>query len=145
MNREFDKLANFAQTCASLNNMRENMDMKNMAKEILLEENYLKYMKSYKFTFWAQLLGTLAGFVVPSAVLYLLFKDMAYCLFGVAIGVLWICVWLPLSLVMPQTRIYRKFAKWYRNKHATLDELDDIFYKIRPKKPTVSDRGMKGR
>lgn len=131
MNREFDRLAAIAQTHASLENMRENTDMKNMAKEILLEENYIKFMKSYKFTFWFQLLGILAGFVVPSVVLYLIFKDISYSAFGAATGILWTCIWLPFSMLIPPTRIYRKFAKWYRNRHATLDELDAIFYKDR--------------
>ena len=42
---------------ASLDHMRQNMDMKKFAKEVLLDENYKKFMKSYKFTFWSQLLG----------------------------------------------------------------------------------------
>ena len=41
--------------------MRQNMDMKKFAKEVLLDENYKKFMKSYKFTFWSQLLGILSG------------------------------------------------------------------------------------
>ncbi len=128
MNHEFDGLADFARTHAILENMRENMNIKNMAKEILLEENYIRFMKSYKFTFLFQLLGILAGFVVPSAVLYIIFNDIYYCVFGAVIGILWMCIWLPLSLVIPPTKIYRKFAKWCRNRHATLDELDVIFY-----------------
>lgn len=105
--------------------------MKSMAKEILLEENYIKFMKSYKFTFWFQLLGTLAGFIVPSVVLCIIFKDIMLFLIGVTMGVFWMAIWLTISMLIPPTRIYRKFAKWYRKKDASLDELDVIFYKNR--------------
>lgn len=113
---------------ASLDNMRQNMDMKRFAKEVLLEENYVKFMKSYKFTFWFQLLGILSGFLIPSVVILIFTKNIDFLAFGLAIGILWICIWLPISLLMPQTKIYRKFAKWFRKKHATIDELDVIFY-----------------
>lgn len=131
MNHGFDRLARFAQTHASLDHMRQNMDMKNMAKEILPEENYVKFMKSYRFTFWFQLLGTLAGFIIPPAVLYLVYRDISYCALGAAFGILWMCIWLPFSLLIPPTRIYRKFAKWFRDEHATMDELNVIFYQER--------------
>lgn len=51
MNDKFSRLANIAQAHASLENMRENMNMKELAKEILLPENYDKFIRSYKFTF----------------------------------------------------------------------------------------------
>ena len=73
------------QANASLDNLRKNLEIKEFAKEILLEENYTKFMKSYKFTFWLQLLGVSAGFVVPSVVLLIIFKDIAYCAFGAVI------------------------------------------------------------
>ena len=60
------------QANASLENLRQNLDMKDFAKEILLEENYNKFIRSYKFTFWFQLIGVLAGFIVPSVVFLLL-------------------------------------------------------------------------
>ena len=113
----------------SLDSLRQNLAMKELAKEILLEENYTKFIKSYKFTFRFQLFGILAGFVIPSLVLLIIFKDIKYFAFGVSIGIIWMCIWLPLSLLVPSTRIYRKFAKWYRNSHSTIDELDIIFYK----------------
>ena len=37
------------QANASLENLRQNLDMKDIAKEILLEENYNKFIRSYKF------------------------------------------------------------------------------------------------
>lgn len=131
MNNKFDKLANFAQTYASLENMRENMDMKNLAKEILLEENYDKFIKSYKFMFWFQLVGTLAVFGIPCAVLILIFQDISYMAFGAAIGIVLLPIMFLISMLMPQGRIYRKFAKWYRNRHSTIGELDVIFYENR--------------
>ena len=39
------------QANASLENLRQNLDMKDIAKEILLEENYNKFIISYKFQF----------------------------------------------------------------------------------------------
>ena len=102
------------QANASLENLRQNLDMKDFAKEILLEENYNKFIRSYKFTFWFQLIGVLAGFIVPSVVLLVIFKEFLYCAFGATIGIFWMCVWMLLSMVIPPTRIYRKFAKWYR-------------------------------
>ena len=39
------------QANASLENLRQNLDMKDFAKEILLEENYNKFIRSYKFQF----------------------------------------------------------------------------------------------
>lgn len=39
------------QANASLENLRQNLDMKDIAKEILLEENYNKFIRSYKFQF----------------------------------------------------------------------------------------------
>lgn len=36
---------------ASLENMRQNMDMKRFAKEVLLEENYKKFMKPINLHF----------------------------------------------------------------------------------------------
>ena len=39
------------QANASLENLRQNLDMKDIAKEILLEENYNKFIRSYKFLF----------------------------------------------------------------------------------------------
>ena len=112
---------------ASLENLRQNMEMKSFAKEVLLEENYIKFMKSYKFMFWFQLLGILAGFLLPSAVIYILAKDIAFVAFGIAIGILWMIIWLIISLLMPQGRIYRKFSKWYRKRHAAMSELNEIF------------------
>ena len=129
MDHIIDRLTDLARTQAALDNMRENMDMKHMAKEILLEENYIRFMKSYRFTFWFQLLGTLAGLIIPPIVFYIVFKDLSYCVIGIAIGIPWMCIWLPLSLLIPPTRIYRKFAKWYRKKYSRIDELDEIFYK----------------
>lgn len=119
----------FIQANASLENLRQNLEMKEFAKEILLEENYNKFMKSYRFTFWFQLLGILAGFIVPSVILLIAFKDITYCFLGVTIGILWMCIWMPFSLVIPSTRIYRKFAKWYRKRNVSIQDLDEIFYK----------------
>lgn len=98
------------------------------AKEVLLEENYIKFIKSYKFTFWFQLIGILFGFVIPSVVFMFVIHDIAGIGLGAAVGILWMCIFLPISQFMPQARIYRKFSKWYRKRHATLDELDIIFY-----------------
>ena len=39
------------QANASLENLRQNLDMKDIAKEILLEENYNKFIRSYNFQF----------------------------------------------------------------------------------------------
>lgn len=125
---DFDRLANIAQINASLQNMRENMDMRKLAKEILCEEDYTKFIKSYKFTFWFQLIGILAGFAVPSIILLVVFKATSFLAFGAAIGILWMCIWLPLSLLIPPTKIYRKFAKWYRSRNSSIDELNIIFY-----------------
>lgn len=105
-----------------------NLDMKDFAKEILLEENYNKFIRSYKFTFWFQLIGVLAGFIVPSVVLLVIFKEFIYCAFGATIGIFWMCVWMLLSMVIPPTRIYRKFAKWYRKSDVSIRDLDEIFY-----------------
>ena len=57
------------QANASLENLRQNLGMKDFAKELLLEENYNKFIRSYKFTFWFQIIGVLAGFIVPSVVI----------------------------------------------------------------------------
>lgn len=116
------------QANASLENLRQNLDMKDFAKEILLEENYNKFIRSYKFTFWFQLIGVLAGFIVPSVVLLVIFKEFIYCAFGATIGIFWMCVWMLLSMVIPPTRIYRKFAKWYRKSDVSICDLDEIFY-----------------
>ena len=107
------------QANASLENLRQNLDMKDFAKEILLEENYNKFIRSYKFTFWFQLIGVLAGFIVPSVVLLVIFKEFIYCAFGATIGIFWMCVWMLLSMVIPPTRIYRGkamclYATWMR-------------------------------
>lgn len=116
------------QANASLENLRQNLDMKDFAKEILLEENYNKFIRSYKFTFWFQLIGVLARFIVPSVVLLIIFKEFIYCAFGATIGIFWMCVWMMLSMVIPPTRIYRKFAKWYRKSDVSIRDLDEIFY-----------------
>ena len=120
-------MRDFISANASLENMRQNMEMKRFAKEVLLEENYVKFMKSYKFTFWFQLLGVLSGFFIPFVVIFILTKNIDYSILGLTIGILWMCIWLPISLLMPQTKIYRRFAKWFRKKHATIDELNEIF------------------
>jgi hypothetical protein len=54
------------------------MEMKRFAKEVLLEENYEKFMKSYKFMFWFQLIGIIAGFIIPSAVIVIISQDLSY-------------------------------------------------------------------
>ena len=113
---------------ASLDNARQNMEMKKLAKEVLLEENYEKFIKSYKFMFWFQLIGILSGFILPSFLMLIIFEDISYVAFGVCLGIFWMCIWLPISMLMPQGKIYRKFSKWFRKEHATLDELDVIFY-----------------
>ncbi len=113
---------------ASLDNARQNMEMKKFAKEVLLEENYEKFIKSYKFMFWFQLIGILSGFILPSFLMLIIFEDISYVAFGVCLGIFWMCIWLPISMLMPQGKIYRKFSKWFRKEHATLDELDVIFY-----------------
>ena len=87
-----------------------------------------KFIRSYKFTFWFQLIGVLAGFIVPSVVLLVIFKEFIYCAFGATIGIFWMCVWMLLSMVIPPTRIYRKFAKWYRKSDVSIRDLDEIFY-----------------
>lgn len=112
----------------SLENARQNMAMKAFAREVLLEENYEKFIKSYKFMFWFQLLGVLAGFLVPSVLLVVIMQDMAYAAFGAAIGIIWMIIWMLISLVIPQGRIYRNFSKWFRKRHAKINELDAIFY-----------------
>lgn len=86
---------------------------------------------NYKFMFWFQLVGTLAGFGIPCAVLILIFQDISYMAFGAAIGIVLLPIMFLISMLMPQGRIYRKFAKWYRNRHSTIGELDVIFYENR--------------
>ena len=113
---------------ASLDNARQNMEMKKFAKEVLLEENYEKFIKSYKFMFWFQLICILSGFILPSFLMLIIFEDISYVAFGGCLGIFWMCIWLPISMLMPQGKIYRKFSKWFRKEHATLDELDVIFY-----------------
>lgn len=103
------------------------MNMKSLAKEILLEENYQRFMKSYKFTFYFQLIGILAGFIVPIFIFYFVFKDIVYCAFGLTIGIIWMIFWLIISMFIPQAKIYLKFAKWYRST-GSIKELDVIFY-----------------
>lgn len=127
MNDNFERIADIAGVHASLENMRDNMAMEEFAKEVLLEENYIKFIKSYKFTFWFQLLGTLAGFIVPCAVFFMVYKEWKYCVFGVAIGIFWMCIWLMISMIIPPTKIYRRFAKWFRKRNSSLDELKVIF------------------
>lgn len=121
------KLKKIAQVNASLSNLRDNMNMKSLAKEILLEENYQRFMKSYKFTFYFQLIGILAGFIVPIFIFYFVFKDIVYCAFGLTIGIIWMIFWLIISMFIPQAKIYLKFAKWYRST-GSIKELDVIFY-----------------
>ncbi len=116
------------QANVSLENLRQNLDMKKFAKEVLLEENYIRFLKSYKFTFWFQLLGILAGFIIPSLILVFLFGDFAMVMVGAAIGIFWMIIWLIISQFVPQSRIYHKFAKWYRQKDVSIRDLDDIFY-----------------
>ena len=128
MGENFEKIADIARAHASLENMRENMEMKKLAKEILPEKNYVKFMKSYRFTFWFQLLGMIAGFLIPCTILLVIYKNFAYCLFGAVFGILFMCIWLTISMIIPQTKIYRRFAKWFRNEHSTLDELETVFH-----------------
>ena len=45
-----------------------------------------------------------------------------------SLGIFWMCVWMLLSMVIPPTRIYRKFAKWYRKSDVSIRDLDEIFY-----------------
>ena len=119
---------NIISAYSSLDNARQNMRMKSFAKEVLLEENYEKFIKSSKFMFWFQLIGILAGFLIPSVIMFIISLNMSYVAFGVAFGILWMCVWFPISMLMPQGRIYRKFSKWFRKKQASISELDIIFY-----------------
>ncbi len=125
MRNEFEKRADISP--ASLKNLYENMEMKQWAKEVLSEKNYIQFIKSYQFTFWFQLLGIIAGFLIPCTILWVIYQSFEYCLFGAAFGILWMFVWLIVSMLIPPTRIYRKFAKWFRNEHSTLKELDAIF------------------
>ncbi len=128
MNKNFERLARAAQVQGSLKNIRENMGMKRLAKSVLLPENYEKFMKSYKFTYWFQLIGVLAGFIVPCAVLLIIFREFEYCFLGAAFGIFWAIIWMIISQLIPPTRIYRKFAKWFRGSRSSLEELDIIFY-----------------
>ena len=121
-------LRNLADANAALDNMRQNMAMKALAKEILCEENYERSIKSYKFTFWFQLLGILCGFLVPTVILVRVYKDVMFITFGAAIGIIWMILWLVISQLIPQTKLYRKFARWYRKENSSLQELDLIFY-----------------
>lgn len=82
---------NIISAYSSLDNARQNMKMKSFAKEVLLEENYEKFIKSYKFMFWFQLIGILAGFLIPSVIMFIISRNMSYVAFGVAFGILsWI-------------------------------------------------------
>lgn len=121
------KLTKIAQAHASLSNLKDNKNMMALAKEILLEENYEKFIISYKFTFYFQLIGIVLGFIIPTFIFYLIFKDIVYCAFGLTIGIIWMIFWLILSMFMPQSKIYHKFAKWYRST-GSIKELDVIFY-----------------
>ncbi|MCD7838319.1 MAG: hypothetical protein LUG65_05340 [Clostridiales bacterium] len=49
----------------SIRNIREDMGMEHFASGVLTEENYNRYRKSCNFMFWFQLIGILAGFLVP--------------------------------------------------------------------------------
>lgn len=113
----------------SIENMRENMQMKRFAKEVLLEENYIKFIKSYKFMFWFQLVGIIAGFLIPSSLIFIVTTDISLAMFGLVFGIVWMIICLIISMVMPQGKIYRRFAKWFRKRHSSLDELNIIFYK----------------
>jgi hypothetical protein len=122
------KTSDIISASGSLENALENMEMKAFAKEVLLEENYEKFIKSYRFMFWFQLIGCLAGFIIPSVVLVMITQEVSYLAFGAFIGILWACVWLMISLFVPQGKICRKFTKWFRKRGGSLKELDEIFY-----------------
>lgn len=109
------------------NNIANNADMISYAKNILSKENYQKFIYSYKFTFWLQLIGMLAGFIIPTIIFLLIYKNFIYCIFAVSIGIFWMCIWLPVSLLFPQTKIYRRFSKMFRNNKINSDELNSIF------------------
>lgn len=115
-----------AQANASLDNMMQNMEMKEFAKQVLLDENYIRFMKSYNFLFRAQVIGCVAGAVVPTVALLLAFPGTELWLIGLCIGIFWACIWLPCSLLFPQVKIYRQFAKWFK-KRGSLSDLDRIF------------------
>ena len=100
------------QANASLENLRQNLDMKDFAKEILLEENYNKFIRSYKFTFWFQLIGVLAGFIVPSVVLLIIFKELFTVHFWCNYRkFFWMCVWMLLSMVITPDKDISKICK----------------------------------
>lgn len=128
MSNHLDRIRYSARASAAIDNFFLNMAMKECAKEILREENYIKFMKSYRFTFWYQLLGTIACFIIPCAFFLIVYKEVEYCAIGLTFGVFGMIIWLLSSLIIPPTRIYRKFAKWYQKGDAPLSELDVIFY-----------------
>ena len=60
------------QANASLENLRQNLDMKDFAKEILLEENYNKFIRSYKFQFIKNSACPAVSFTAGQALLLIL-------------------------------------------------------------------------
>ena len=60
------------QANASLENLRQNLDMKDIAKEILLEENYNKFIRSYKFQFIKSSACPAVSFTTGQALLLIL-------------------------------------------------------------------------
>ena len=118
---------NWNSAYGSLRNATENVKMKVYAKEILLEENYEKFIKSFKYMFWFQITGILAGFIVPCVVIFIATRNMDYAVCGLSIGIFWAIIWMILSMFVPKGRIYRDFAKWYRNSPDRLDDLEAIF------------------
>ncbi|MCD7768670.1 MAG: hypothetical protein LUH36_00910 [Oscillospiraceae bacterium] len=114
--------------------VRERMDSRQFARELLTEENYLRYLKSCEFTTKGLFIGFLAGYLVPVIVLFMITGDMGVAaLFGVSFGVIWMLIWglfwLIVCRIAPQGKIHREFGKWYKDPDATIGELDVIFYK----------------
>lgn len=127
MSKLFKDAAEIARINTLLENQAANMNAKELAKEILSEENYNKYMKSYKTTYWLQLGGVTACLIIPCAIFLLIYKRWDVCLIAVAFGIILSFIWLLVTLILPQTRIYIKFTKWCKKSKPSLEELDEIF------------------
>ncbi len=127
MSKLFKDAANIARINGILENQAANMNAKEMAKEILTEENYNKFMKSYKTTYWLQLGGVIACFIISCAIFLIIFRQWDVCLIGIAFGIILSFIWLLITLILPQTRIYIKFTNWCKKAKPSLEELDEIF------------------
>lgn len=121
------KLGKAATYYNAANNIKRNISLFRVAKDILLEINYQRFVESYKYMMKMLYTGLILLMVIPAVIFIVLTGNIQTGLLGVASVIIFLPIWIIIVSKLPKSRIAQEFSKWHASGDSSLRALDHIF------------------